>query len=123
MSVSPPLQGGRRLPLRRQYFDPEQVTAIYENPVTGWREAVPRLAWLWMLLFTGIYMAVRSLWRPLGLMLLVVFGTSFFFWPLLLIVAPGLSIFAAFKAQDIFRNHYMRLGWYEIDPWQQDDEE
>jgi len=123
MSVSPPLQGGRRLPLRQQYFDPEQVTAIYENPVTGFREAVPRLAWLWMLLFAGIYMALRSLWRPLGFMLLVVFGTGFVFWPLLLMVAPSLWILAAVNAQAIFRDHYRRLGWYEIDPWQQSDEE
>lgn len=121
MSVNPPLQGGRRLP-RRQYFDPAQITAIYENPATGWRESVPNRAWLWMLLFTGFYMAAGGLWRPLGLLLLVLFGTGFFFWPLLLIVAPACWILSAVKAQNIFRDHYMRLGWYEIDPWQQDDE-
>jgi hypothetical protein len=87
----------------------------------GWREAVPRRAWLWMLLFGGFYMAYRSLWRSLGILLLVLFGTSFFFWPLLLLLTRGIWIFCAVKAQSIFENHYMRLGWDEIDPWQQEE--
>ena len=123
MSVSPHSQGGRRLPRRRQRFNPQEFTAIYENPQTGWREAVPELAWLWMLLFGGIYMAVRGLWRPLGIVLLVLFGTSFFFWPLLFLIAPAVWIVPSVRAQSIFREHYMRLGWHEIDPKQQDDEE
>jgi hypothetical protein len=76
-----------------------------------------------MLLFGGIYMGVRGLWRPLGVMMLIAIGTSFFFWPLLILVAPGLWILAAARAQHIFADHYTRLGWDEIDPWQQTDEE
>jgi hypothetical protein len=63
--------GGRRLPRRPQSFDPYEVTAIYENPATGWRESVPRRAWLWMLLFGLFYMAARNLWRPFAFTLVV----------------------------------------------------
>jgi hypothetical protein len=80
--------GGRRLPRRPQSFDPYEVTAIYENPATGWRESVPRRAWLWMLLFGLFYMAARNLWRPFAFTLVVLIGTLVVAWPLLFIVAP-----------------------------------
>ena len=114
--------GGRRLPRRPRSFDPYEVTAIYENPATGWRESVPRRAWLWMLLFGLFYMAARNLWRPFAFTLVVLIGTLLVAWPLLFIVAPAFWILAAVQAQRMFREHYMRLGWDEIDPWHQDDE-
>ncbi len=121
MSVSEH-QGGRRLQRRQRYFDPMRVTAIYENPATGWREAVPTLAWVWLLLFGGFYLALRGLWRPALFMLVVITITSMIFAPLLVIVMPAFWILAATQAQKVFHEHYMRAGWYEIDPWQQDDE-
>lgn len=122
MSVNSDMPRGRRLPRARQYFNPRRFAAVYENPMTGWREGVPHLAWLWLLLFGGFYLAARIVWRPLIVMMVVIVITMLIWWPLMIIVMLGLWILAATQAQTIFREHYMRKGWDEIDPWEQDDE-
>lgn len=122
MPVTADARGGRRLPRQTQYFDPHTVKAIFENPATGWRESVPNRAWLWMLLFCVIYMGVRGLWRPFAITVTVLFGTLLLAWPLIFIVAPACWIISSVKAEKIMRTHYARRGWYEIDPWQQDDD-
>jgi len=122
MSVSHHDQGGRRLARRQQRFNPRAFAAVYEDPATGWREGVPQLAWLWLLLFGGFYLAARSVWRPAIIMFVIGFGCALLFLPLAFLVMPILWIVAAAQAQSLFRNHYMRLGWDEIDPWQQDEE-
>jgi len=109
-------------PMMRRYFDPMETAAIYENPANGWREGVPQRAWLWMLLFCGFYMASRSLWRPFALTFGASLLTIIVFWPLIFIVAPLLWIVSAATAQDLFRTHYMRMGWFEVDPWAQEVE-
>jgi len=121
--VNTDLSRGRRLPRRPQYFNPRQFAAIYENPETGWREGVPHLAWLWLLLFGGFYLAARMVWRPVIIMAVVIVVTMLVFWPLMILVMLGFWISAAIRAQTIFREHYMRKGWDEIDPWEQDDQE
>ena len=73
-----------------------------------------------MLLFGIFYMAARNLWRPFAFSCAVIFGTLAVAWPLIFIVAPIFWITTALKAQSLLRHHYMRLGWDEIDPWQQD---
>ena len=120
MSVSDH-RGGRRLPRRQRIFDPREFAAVYENPVTGWREAVPQRAWLWLLLFGGFYLAARSVWRPAIAMLVIGLFCAVIFLPLAFLVMPVLWIIAATQAQTIFREHYLRMGWDEIDPWQQDE--
>jgi len=121
MSLTHEPQAPARPAFRQQFFDPDRTAAIYENPVNGWREGVPKLAWLWMLLFGIFYMGARSLWRPLGVSLAVLFVTMAVFWPLLIIVAPLVWVTTAAQAQSMFRAHYMRQGWNEIDPWEQQD--
>jgi len=119
MSLTHEPQVPARPAFRQQFFDPDRTAAIYENPANGWREGVPKLAWLWMLLFGVFYMGARSLWRPLGVSLAVLFVTMAVFWPLLIIVAPLVWVTTAAQAQAMFRAHYMRQGWNEIDPWEQ----
>ncbi|MGP7794531.1 hypothetical protein [Sphingomonas sp. CLY1604] len=118
MSVT---QGGRRLPRPRQFFNPRQTAAIYEDPATGWREGVPHLAWLWLLLFGGFYLAARMVWRPMIFMAIVILISLLIFGLFALVVMIGFWILASTQAQRIFREHYLRKGWYEIDPWEQDE--
>jgi len=102
--------------MRQRYFQPYSTAAIFENPTNGWREAVPRRAWLWMLLFGVFYMAARSLWMPLGITLGILFVTTMVSWVFLLIVAPLVWVTTAVKARDMLEASYLRRGWLEIDP-------
>lgn len=106
--------------MRRRYFDPETTAAIYENPKNGWREGVPKLAWLWMLLFGIFYMGVRSLWLVLGITLAIYLVTITVAFPLIFLVAPLVWVVTSVKVQDLARANYMRMGWNEIDPYEQD---
>lgn len=106
--------------MTQRVFAPERYSAIYENPQNGWREAVPRLAWLWMLLFGVFYMALRNLWRAALLTIGIVAFASFVAWPTLFLIVPAIWTVTALKARDMLRAYYMRKGWHEIDPYQQE---
>lgn len=106
--------------MRPRVFNPNRYAAVYENPTNGWREATPKLAWLWMFLFGVFYMAARSLWRPLIVSMLILMATSLIMWPLLIFVAPVVWIATAAQAQSLIRARYMRMGWSEIDPFEQE---
>ena len=106
--------------MRKQFFDPKRYSAIYENPLNGWREAAPKRAWLWMFLFGIFYMAARSLWRPLIVSMLILFVTALVVWPLLFLVAPVIWVATAAQAQALIRARYLRMNWIEIDPFEQD---
>jgi hypothetical protein len=123
MPVSGAPRTGRILRPQPRYFDPDRFSAIYENPVTGWREGVPKLAWLWLLLFLGPYLLLRRMWQPLIFTLVVGFVSALIFLPLVFLAGVVLAIVAAINREQIFREHYTKLGWYEIDPWHQFDEE
>jgi len=88
MPVNADVSRGRRLLRRPQHFNPRQFAAIYENPMTGWREGVPALAWLWLLLFGGFYLAARSVWRPVIFMGVVIIITMLIWLPLVFIIMP-----------------------------------
>lgn len=80
----------------------------FENPVNGYIEETNG-APLWCLLFGCIYFAVKGIW------------THAFAALLLAIVTAGLSwLIYPFFATQIVRTHYLRRGWIEVNPHQQE---
>lgn len=106
-----------------RYFSPATTAAIFENPQNGWRERIPHLAWLWMLLFGIFYMGARMLWGPALVTLGILFAAFLIVPSLLLSVIVIVWIVAATQAQNLIRSHYMPKGWIEIDTLDQEHSE
>jgi hypothetical protein len=90
------------------------TASVFEHPGNGYREAVPSRAWLWMMLFGVIYMAVRGLWRDLGFGLLFIIIATLVFWPFGVVVAFVFWIYYVLNATDTLRQNYLRRGWREV---------
>jgi len=75
----------------------------FKHPFNGYIETVPRLVWLWVLVFGFFYFAVKGVWTHAVAGLVLTFMTV------------GLSWLAyPFFARSIMRAHYLRRGWIEL---------
>lgn len=108
--------------MSRPIFDPHSTAGVYENPANGYREAVPRLAWLWMLLFGVIYLIVRQLWMHVAIVVALIFAVVLIS-PMFILVAIPMWVGYAASAPYLLRAHYLRQGWSEIDVWEQEGAE
>jgi len=76
----------------------------FKNPSNGYVEEISHPG-LWCFLFGSLYFLVKGLWGHALVSLalaICTFGISWF------IIYP-------FFAKEIFKKHYMRAGWQEID--------
>lgn len=89
---------------------------VFENPQNGYRETVSDMAWLWTLLFGGIYLAICGLWGHFFIMVGILILTGLLFPPLYMFVVPGLWIGYAIGVGSILTSRYQRLGWHEVQP-------
>jgi len=74
----------------------------FKNPSNGHIEYADK-AWLWTLLFGGLYFASKGIWSHavIGLVLAIfTYGVSWFIYP--------------FFATQIVRTNYLRKGWIEV---------
>ena len=84
---------------RRPYFAPKKGVLQFQNPENGFIEEVAN-APLWVLLFGGIYFAVKGVWTHAVAGILAAFCTCGLSW----LIYP-------FFADQIMRTHYLRKGW------------
>jgi hypothetical protein len=93
------------------------VDRTFKNPSNNHMEMVPALAWLWMLLFGAIYLAVKGLWGHFAIWILIIFGLGVITaGPGAMVAMPILSIGYAFAIQGILTGSYLRKGWVEVAP-------
>ncbi|SFS09133.1 hypothetical protein [Sphingomonas jatrophae] len=103
-------------------FIREKTWAVFENPANGYREAIPRRAWLWMLLFGVFYLMIRQSWKQAGAILAIAFVATFIcvylgvfgaiLWPLIMI---SIWIFYTTNIRTLLAQDYLRRGWSEVD--------
>ena len=106
-------RSGEGQPQRVQTFDPRWTHAVFENPQNGYCEAVPTLAWLWMLLFGFFYMILRGLWaHAIIIAALTLLAIQI---PILGVPAVVLAwIVSATTADEALCTNYLRRGWLEV---------
>jgi hypothetical protein len=74
----------------------------YMNPSNKYTETVSSLAWLWVLFFGPVYLALKGVWRHVFIsIVLTPFGLPWLVYP--------------FYAKSILHNNYLRMGWIPID--------
>lgn len=86
--------------------------AIFENPQNGYQERVPRLAWLWMLLFGVFYMIVRNLWTHVAIVAATM--ALALMMPAVWLIAIPLWVGYAASAPALIRSNYLKRGWREV---------
>lgn len=75
----------------------------FKNPSNGYIAQVPKIAFLWVLLFGSFYFLVRGIWLHAIISLI------------LAIVTGGLSwLIYPFHARDILEIHYLEKGWIRV---------
>ncbi len=84
----------------------------FKNPQNDHQETVTSgLSWLWVLLWTPIYYAVKGIWTHAIVSLLL----SIVAWSATMgIGALIIGIVYALLNKSIVRSHYLRKGWIEV---------
>lgn len=103
-----------------QFFDPKRYIAVFENPHYPYREGVPKLAWLWTLLFGIFYLAFRRQWTHVAIIAGLIILFTFTLPLLLFLAAPFAWIIYATQASSIMINSYYRAGWRPVDMYEQE---
>lgn len=75
----------------------------FRNPMNGHTEEVPRNVWVYVLLFGGIYFAIKGVWTHAVASFVAAFFTFGASW----LVYP---IFA----KKVMLTHYLRNGWIQV---------
>lgn len=75
----------------------------FKNAMNGHIEVVPNRAWLWVLLFGGLYFLVKGVWTHAAVSFVAAFFTFGASW----LVYP-------FFAKRIMTSHYLRNGWIPV---------
>ncbi len=77
---------------------------IFRNQQNGYEEEVSSIVFLWVLLFGGIYFAVKGVWAHAVVGLVLAFFTYGISW-----------LRYPFFASSIMRRHYLKQGWVEVE--------
>lgn len=85
----------------------------FRNPTNGHVEVVTA-AWLWTLLFGGLYFIVRGLWAPLIVWILLEVGIYLAIGTSATALFLIINIIFAAMAGGMVRNAYLRKGWIEV---------
>ena len=93
----------------------QDTLAVFEHPQNGYREQVPRLAWLWMMLFGIFYLMARQLWGHVVIVALIIVAVVMVSPWLLLWVALPAWLFYIGKAGELISASYYRRGWRLVD--------
>jgi uncharacterized membrane protein len=84
----------------------------FKNPQNDHVETVTSgLSWLWVLLWTPIYYAVKGIWtHAVASLVLGIIGWS----ATMGVGAVIIGIIYAFLNKSIVKSHYLRKGWIEV---------
>ena len=97
-----------------QEFVRQDTLAVFENPHNGYRESVPRRAWLWTMLFGVFYLMARRLWMHVAIVWAVLIACLWVSPSLLFWIGVPLWIFYIRKTADLTITSYYRRGWRAV---------
>lgn len=90
--------------------------AIFENPANGYREkAGGGAAWLWVLLFGGLYLAFNGLWAVFVFWVVAVCAAGWIMPEFGVIVGLALNFIFAFTISGMIERKYLRQGWRKVE--------